>query len=509
MPAQITFSSIPPNLRIPSTAIEFDNSQAGVNQESQRDLIIAQTIAAQPALPLFMTDYPQASLLFGPNSQLALMVQAYRLADPFGELWCLPLADAGGSTAATGSIAFTGTATAAGVLALYLADVAVPVPVPVGTTAAQLATAAAAAINANLSLPATAAPSTGTVNLTADNKGTLGNSIDLRLNYYGMQQGESTPPGITAVITAMSGGATDPDLSGLDAILGDVDYDFIGLPGYAGATQLNSIQTLMSNQSGRWSWTRANYGHVWTAKMDADATGATNLAFGAGRNDPHVTCVTYEPAPPPPWAVAATWLGAVSPALKADPARPVQTLTLPGLLAPPKSGRYTKSTRQSLLTTGLATMSYNADGTCQIQRSVTTYQKNPAGAADQSYLDAETMLTLMFIARFRVNRFAQKFPRAKLAADGTNFGFQGVTSGETPNIVTPSVMRSELIAQYAELIDLGICQDMDAYKAGLVVQLNSQDASRMDVLDDPILVGGLRVTAILEQFRLIPPSAAA
>jgi phage tail sheath gpL-like len=381
--------------------------------------------------------------------------------------------------------------------------------VTAGMTAAQVVIAIVAAINAIPGLPATGSGSVSPVTLTADNKGTLGNSIDIRLNYFGVQQGESTPAGLTLTVTAMAGGATDPDLGGLDPILGDVNYDFIALAGYNTTTLLNEIQTLMSNSSGRWSWTRANYGHVWTAKMDADATGATNLAFGTARNDPHVAAVTYEPAPPPPWAVAATWLGAVAPALKADPARPVQTLTLPGLLAPPKSGRYTKSTRQSLLSSGLATMTYNSDGTCQIQRCVTTYQKNPAGAADQSYLDTETLYQLMFIARFRVNRIAQKFPRAKLAADGTNFGFQGVASGETPNIVTPSVMRSELIAQYAELIDLGICQDMDDYKAGLVVQLNANDASRLDVLDDPILIGGLRVTAILEQFRLIPPSAAA
>jgi phage tail sheath gpL-like len=46
---------------------------------------------------------------------------------PFGELWCLPLADAGGAVAAAGSIAFTGPATAAGVLSLYIAGVLVSV----------------------------------------------------------------------------------------------------------------------------------------------------------------------------------------------------------------------------------------------------------------------------------------------------------------------------------------------------------------------------------------------
>jgi phage tail sheath gpL-like len=40
----------------------------------------------------------------------------------------------------------------------------------------------------------------------------------------------------------MTNGATDPDITGLDAILGDFNYDFIAIP-WSTATQLNAMQT--------------------------------------------------------------------------------------------------------------------------------------------------------------------------------------------------------------------------------------------------------------------------
>ena len=504
MPPQIQFQSLPPNIRIPGIYTEFDNSQANFNQINQRALLIGQTVTAQPAVLTQIASASQAAALFGASSMLALMVAAYRAADPFGELWVLPLADAGGAVAASDTITVTGSPSANGVISLYIAGKLVPVAVTAGQANTAVATAIQAAIAAytdpatGLQLPVSASVLTNVVTLTAVNKGTPGNSIDVRLNYFGARNNEQTPAGLTIAITAMSAGATDPDLSGLDPILGDNQFDFIGLGGYTGATQLNSIDTLMSNATGRWSWQRKDYGHVWTAKMDADATGSTNSTFGKTRNGPHVTCVTYEPSPSPPWQVAATWTAAAAVSLKVDPARPLQTLSLPGLLAPPIGSRYTQSTRQTLLTSGLATMRYNPDMTCTIERCVTTYQTNALGLPDQSYLDAETMFTLMAVTRKWTNALAQKFPRAKIAVDGTPVG-------PGSNIITPKSARAELVAQYREMMDLGWVQDIQDFSAGIVAQINASDPTRLDVLVDPYLINGLRVIAMMDQFRLTVP----
>lgn len=505
MPPQISFSNIPPNLRIPLFWAEFDNSQAGVNVVNQRALLIGQTITAQPVKPVYVPSAAVASSLFGANSHLALMVAAYRAADPFGELWCLPIADAASSVAAAGSVVFSGTPTVGGTVSLYVNGRSYQLGVTAAETATQIATAMAALINADPGAPVTAAPSTGTVALTADNKGTVGNSIDIQLNYRGIPGGEQTPAGLTVAVTAMASGATDPALAALsptlDQVLGDVEYDFIGLGGWSGSTQLAAITALMNNSAGRWSWLRQVYGHVWTAKKGADATGSDLLTFGATMNDPHMTVIGYEPSPSSPFEVAATWVGAAAVALKADAARPLQTLALPGILAPVSGGRFIKSTQQSLLTTGIALMQYAPDSSAAILRSVTTYQLNAFGQADQSYLDCEILFTNMAVIRALKSATTQKFPRAKLAADGTSFG-------PGSNIVTPKAFKSELIAQYRGLIDLGLVQDIDDFAAGMVVQINANDPSRLDVLFDPYLVSGLRIIAVLDQFRLKVPVAA-
>jgi phage tail sheath gpL-like len=517
MPQAIGFKTIPQNVKVPFAYFEVGSGVAGGN-EQQNSLIVANTITVQPAVPVWCPSVAQAVALFGAGSLCTQMVEEYFAADPNGALYVMPLADAGGAVAATGNISFTGPATAAGTLSLYIAGKLVQVAVAAGMTAQQLATAVIAAINAWISPNGVALPVSALVNgvnnfqvdLTARNKGTQGNSIDVRLNYYGVLGGEATPAGIVMAVTAMAAGAGDPDITGLDPILGDFNYDFIAIP-WSTAGQLNATQTLMANATGRWAFNRQVYGHIWAAKMDVDATGATNIAFGITRNDPHATVVSYEPAPSPPWAVSAGFMGTAAQSLRADPARPLQTLTIPGLLAPVKDKRYSWATKNTLLSSGLALMNYNADGTCTILRATTTYQKNPAGVPDASYLDAETLYSIMSFIRGQKQALAIAFPRAKLADDGTSFGAGTTFSGgqADQSITTPNGIKAVSIATYSRQVADGLVEDTKTYSKGLIVQRNANDVSRVDMLLDPIFVSGLRVLAVLVNFFLSDASAQA
>jgi phage tail sheath gpL-like len=107
---------------------------------------------------------------------------------------------------ATGSIKVATQAAETGVISLYIAGVRVQLTVLATDTPAQIATALVAAITRKTELPVTAAvkaDSTDTVTLTAKNAGLLGNGIDLRMNYLGVQGGEVTPAGLTLTITGM------------------------------------------------------------------------------------------------------------------------------------------------------------------------------------------------------------------------------------------------------------------------------------------------------------------
>jgi len=492
MSGSISFSQIPPNIRIPLVSVEFDNTQAGVNQQNQVSLLIGQTITAQPAAPVLIASPQQAESLFGTGSILARMAVQYIANDSFGTLWCLPLADDPGAVAATGSISITGTASAAGSLALYIGGQNVPVAVNAGDTAATIAANVVTALDAVPTLPVSAAAAAGVVTLTALNKGTLGNFIDTELNYFGLANNEQTPAGITVAVTPIAGGATDPSLTGVAAILGDTPYDFICSP-YTGAAATTALTAMMNNTAGRWSPERLIYGHVWSAAVGTEAALET---LGASLNDPHLTIFGYEGGPTPPWEWAAAHIGAIAPASRADPARPNQTLQVTGVLPPLAANRMTKTQWQTLLSGGIAVSSYGQGGTVAVLRSVTTYQVNQFGQPDQSYLDAEMLYTLMAITRQLTAAITQKYPRSKLADNGTPFA-----AGQA--VVTPNILQAEIVAQYADMELNGLVEDASAMAAATIVQRDATDPNRVDVLWAPFLIGGLRVVALKNQFRLV------
>lgn len=486
----VGFATIPANLRVPLFYAEFDNSQATNGLAQKRALIIGQPTTSASGLA-FVGDAEAASALYGQGSMLARMIRAFRANDAFGELWALPVADAGAGVAATGTMTITGPATGAGTLSTYVGGRRVPVAVSSGDSATVVAGAVVAAVNADTRLPVTAGNVAGVVTFTARNKGTLGNSIDLRVNLLGSQGGEVLPAGIGVTFVAMASGATDPDLGTLATALGDEEFEIIVAP-WTGTTELNALRDLMNDTSGRWSWSRQIYGHVFAARKGADSA---LISFGQARNDQHMTVVGYEATNPTnPAEMAAAFAAQVFVSISADPARPLQTLQLSGVFATPTGSRFTKSVQQTLLTNGVATLMYDGAGTVRIQRCATTYRVNAWGQPDISYLDAETLFTLAEVIRRLRGRITQKFPRHKLANDGTRFG-----AGQP--IVTPKIIKAELVAQYAEMEAAGLVEDADGFAAATIVERNANDPSRVDVLYAPNLVNGLRIFAVLAQFR--------
>jgi phage tail sheath gpL-like len=198
-------------------------------------------------------------------------------------------------------------------------------------------------------------------------------------------------------------------------------------------------------------------------------------------------------SPTPPWVWAAV-VGAID-AYEPDPARPRQTLALPGILPPNPDVRFTLSERNILLHDGISTFLVDQGGNVSIERLITTYQTNALGVEDISYLDIETMRTIAFLRYSVRSRIALKFPRHKLANDGTNFG-----AGQA--IVTPKIIRAELIALFQQWEEAGLAEDIDQFKTDLIVERNGSDPNRVDALIPPNVVNQFRVFAAAIQFRL-------
>ncbi len=164
------------------------------------------------------------------------------------------------------------------------------------------------------------------------------------------------------------------------------------------------------------------------------------------------------------------------------------------------SDRFTLTERQSLLTSGVATAVYSG-GSYRIERAVTTYQRNAYGQPDDSYLDSETLHQSAYVIRNLRSIITSKYGRHKLANDGTRFG-----PGQA--IVTPKVIRGELIAAYGAMERDGIVENAEMFKQYLIVERDPNNPNRLSVLFPPDLVNQLRVFALLYQFRLQYPDAA-
>ncbi|ARB29980.1 phage tail sheath subtilisin-like domain-containing protein [Pseudomonas tolaasii] len=490
----IGFSHIPADIRVPLFYAEMDNSAANSAQSTLRRLIVGQVndnaASAEIGSLVLVSSVAMAKRIGGQGSMLASMYETFRKSDPVGEIWCLPLQNTSGSVAKA-DLKLTGAATQGGVLSLYVGGVRVQASVVNGATAAVAANALALKVNASADLPVTAAAADGTVTLTAKWTGDSGNDINLQLNRLGQSNGEQTPDGLAATLGKMAGGAGVPDQLAALAALGDEPFEFICLP-WADTTSLNAWQGVMDDNSGRWSWAKQLFGHVYTAKR---GTVGTLVAAGQARNDQHVTIQAMEPGVPQPfWVQAAALAARTAVFISADASRPTQSGSLPGLDPAAPSERFTLTERQSLLNYGIATAYYEG-GYVRIQRAITTYQKNAFGQADNSYLDSETLHQSAFIVRRLQSVITSKYGRHKLASDGTRFG-----AGQP--IVTPSTLRGELIAQYAKLELEGHVENAELFAEHLIVERDSQDPSRINVLFPPDYINGLRVFALLNQFRL-------
>ncbi|EMG5771528.1 TPA: phage tail sheath subtilisin-like domain-containing protein [Yersinia enterocolitica] len=490
----IPFTNIPSNLRTPLFFAEFDNSQANTATTTQRTLIIGQMLnsGTLPAdVPVLVSSVATVAGQCGAGSMLHGQMAAYLGNDIAGEIYLLPLADTESMVAATGKITVTTQASATGVISLYIAGIRVQVAVVATDEVAAVATALTAAINTTASLPVTAAAVGAVITLTAKNKGAHGNTLDLRLNYLGSAGGETTPDSLVLTFTPMAGGAGAPELDDALANLQDRTFDFIINP-YTDTASLNKIKEFLSDSTGRWSYAEQLYGHSFAAQS---GTYGQLTAAGELRNDQHASLLGVNGSPTPSYIWSAAYVGAIAQSLRNDPGRPLQTLAISGVLAPPLSSRFTLTERNNLLHSGISTVTVTDDGTVQVENIITTYQKNKYGAEDDSYLQIETLFLLMFVTRYLRTQVTSKFARMKLAADSARFA-----PGSA--IITPNIIRAELIAQYQTLEFNGYVQDAKGFAKGLIVEKSASNPNRVDVLWTGVLINQLRIFAVLNQFRL-------
>ena len=488
----ISFDTIPgpSNLRKPGVYSEIDNSMAvsGPQGVTYRRLLIGTKLlegTADAEKLARVTSPAQADTLFGAGSVLAGMVRAAFAQDTYTELQCMPLDDPAAGAAATMTITVAGTATAAGTLFLMIAGRRLDVGVSSGDAAADVATAIADAITADASLPVSAAAAVGVVTLTAKNKGETGNGLDARVNYF---DGQATPAGLdVSALATFTGGTGNPDISDALAAIGQEWFQVWATAYTDGA----NLQALEQELNSRFQWDREIEAHCFGAVRGTVGELAT---LGNLHNSPHLGLIHATAEPMPSYEKAAETAAIAAKYAAIDPARPLQNINYNWCLPPQQGLRFTDSERNSLLFDGIATSKVTVS-TMVAERLITTYQFNAAGASDISYLDVETLFTLMFLRHDWADLIRRKYPRAKLADDGTRYG-----PGQV--VVTPKLMAAEAINRFRDWEEMGLVESADQFKADLISERNLSDPNRLDMLLPPDLINQLRITANKIQFRL-------
>lgn len=497
----INFNNIPNTIRTPGANVEIDSSQAlqALVAVAHKTLIVGQKTSngdKEVETIQRITSDGLANGFFGVGSILARMCNVFKNNNPNTELHAMALSNNGG-IAASGLIKFDSglSATANTTNFLMINGVEVQTTINSGWSVTDVNSAIRDDISALITLPLFASVSASAAGsdhivLSAINSGTLGNFINVRLNFF---VGQSNVFGWSASgvkITQPAGGSIDPDLGDVWSVIDNDTYDYFIHP-YTDAANLKEVEDEFAD---RFLPLIDQQGQAFTAVR---ATQASSTTLGNSRNSPHQSIMGANDSPNGPEEWSAAYGAVASFFLNQDPARPLHFLKLKGILPPPKENEFSRTERDILLRDGIATWIVDASGNVLIERLITTFQTNAVGIPDPSFLDVNTLATLKEIRfQFKLRMIARfVIPRFKLADD--TFPVQPGSK-----IATPKTVRQEIISLFTSLRDDGLIENLDEFITNLVVQRNTSDPNRVDTLLPADVINQFRIIAGLLQFIL-------
>ena len=287
----VALNNMPGDIRVPLFYAEVNAGPPPYSGLSRLILMGRKlTGSLLPALTPMNLGSVDPNALAGKGSMLADMIAFARWHNPTGEIWAMDVGDPAGGAAATGTLTFTGPASAPGTLVRYIAGERYSCGVALGDSATVIAASFAAAVakgyakfNRRMGAPVAATAAAGVVTLTANHVGVEGNGIRIEA---GLDGDEMDPAGVTVAIVAMANGTGTVDMAAALAALGQTQFDWMTGP-YGSAAQLNAARDFLSDSgSGRWSPTVGLDGHFITVNA-GNLSAQTTL--GATRNDRHVS----------------------------------------------------------------------------------------------------------------------------------------------------------------------------------------------------------------------------
>lgn len=467
----ISFDQIPSSIRKPGKYFEFNTKLAvrTLPNNKQRMLIVGQKTAAgtiaQKVATLIFSD-KEAETYFGAGSMCHLMVRAAIKANAYLDLTVIALDDAGAGVAAAGTVTFTGPATSAGALTLYIGNQKVVIAIAATDTATAIAAALVTQIGKQPDLPVTATSALGVATLTAKNKGLCGNNINLAYELTGAA-------GVTTAIVAMASGATNPALQDALTVVFPEQYHIVVTP-YNNQADLTTLRDHLDSVSGPME----QRGAIGCYGMNGALATATTLSGQVNHGrliNPYLRYTAATKRQSMPYEIACAHAAVM--AFEEDPARPLNTLELKGIASADIADRLSRTEQETLLYNGVTPLEIGPGEKVQVVRAISTYIKDPQGIDDISLLDITTIRTLDYVRKACRERISLRFPREKLSSK------------------TPPKVKSELLDVLYKLEDLEIVEEVTANKDGLIVERDLQDPNRLNAKIPADVVNGLHVFA--------------
>lgn len=476
----ISFSQIPSSVLKPGKYFELNTSNAlnGLTAQNDSVVILAQKTSAGTATantPYQIFSDSAAQGYFGAGSVAHLTCRAALQANANAAISCVGIADAGGAVDATGSIVIGDTtASAAGTLSIWIGDVQVDTNYASGATKDSI-TAAAHTNIANVAnyIPVIDSTSAGTITMVARNKGTLGNHTALSAK---------ASAGLSSItVNQPTGGATDPDLGAYDTT--STPCGCIASAGYSvivntlpTSTAMGKVKSLVDFVSGPMEQRPATHYAVATDKVGSLATiqtlagttmndGRLSLGYIAYTNDMQAKTESYK--------IAGAY-GAMI-AYNPDPAIPYDGLVLAPVAPCAVVDRLTRTQQEAALAAGVTPFEVVGNNVT-IVRAVSTYTTT-LGVPDPTLRDITTYRTLDYVRSQVRTRLTLRFPRSKLSSR------------------TPAKVKAEVLDVLYLLEGLEIVQNVTLYRSGVIVEIDTQDTSRLDVKIPTNIVQGLHVLA--------------
>ncbi len=498
----------------PEVTVSLVPSQALVGLTEHKLLVIGQKNGGSATAGALVTSIQNDNSwddLFGSDSMIAGMCRNARKVNTETRMDAISLDDNGGGSAAAGDFTIAGTATENGSITFIVGsadDHSYEIAVSEGDAAATVATALNAAIAADANVPVTSAPTTGTVDLTAVNAGTVGNQIGLSVD------GEVS--GLTVTITAMTGGAVDPSFTTLFDVIEDQRYQTIIWP-YS-----DDVDTIKDFLDGRFNVVDDVLdGYAW---IPSDDTFANLDALGNAHNSQTIVILGDEAIDRDalkggqivelPYAKASQCGGIDALGLTEGSnfsryaigrgskdrfggahiaSLPYFNRPIPPLPLGDVQDGFTRTEIEALQDDGVSVIGNNRTNTQVLfGEIVTTYKTTPAGNDDITWKYLNYVRTSSVIREFYFNNLKDRFAQSRLTEGKIHPGYDETNK---------AVIEAFCTSLYQELANIVLVQDgeeqLQFYKDNLQVELDIATGTVQIAMVTPIVTQLRNIQAVI------------